>query len=180
MGMATILKKMLLGRAFTTEKGRIKLFGRTDWTMQPAISLAYVLQEVGKKNGEEFLFKLGYESGKLGAKELVDATGIKLKGDKVTQKMVIELLEFIGEGRMRMVKLDSKKDGHHHFIINVTDNPITEHANVLYGKDSMICSFFRGVYSAHAENEFKLKNVRFKEIRCVCKGSRQCEWESNW
>jgi hypothetical protein len=37
MGLATILKKMLMGRAFSTERGRIKLFGRTDWTMQPAV-----------------------------------------------------------------------------------------------------------------------------------------------
>jgi predicted hydrocarbon binding protein len=178
MGLATILKKMLVGRAFSTERGRIKLFGRSDWAMQPAVSLAYMLQEVGKKNGEEFLFELGYESGKLGAQELMKVTGIKLKGDKMAQKMVTELLEFIGEGRMEIVRLKSEKQGHHNVIIHVTDNPATEHAFRMYGHKSLVCAFFRGVYSAHAENEFGLKNVKFKEIRCLCKGSLYCEWQS--
>jgi predicted hydrocarbon binding protein len=180
MGLATILKKMLIGRAFATERGRIKLFGRTDWTMQPAVSLAYVLQQIGEKNGEDFLFKLGYESGKLGAKEIMDATGTELKGDRFSRKLVTDLLEFIGEGRMEFLRSRIEKDGHHHVVIIVRDNPTTEHAYKMYGRKSKVCAFFRGVYSAHGEVEFGAKNVRLKENKCVCKGAPYCEWESKW
>jgi predicted hydrocarbon binding protein len=110
----------------------------------------------------------------------MEATGIRLKGDRFAQKMVIELLEFIGEGRMEIIRLKPGKNGRHHAIIHVTDNPATEHACRMYGKNSRICAFFRGVYSAHAENEFGLQNVKFKENRCICKGSPYCEWESRW
>ena len=181
VGIAAILKKLLMGKVFTTERGRIKLFGRTDWTMQPAISLAYVLQQVGEKNGEDFLFKLGYESGKLGAKQIMGATGITLKGDKLSQKLIIELLEFIGTGRMEVIILKIEKDGRHRVVIHVKDNPTTEYAAKMYGKKSRVCAFFRGVYSAHGEAEFGAKNVRFEENRCICKGAPYfCEWESRW
>lgn len=180
MGMAGILKKMLMGRAFSTERGRIKLFGTTDWTMQPAVSLAYVLQQVGEKNGEDFMFKLGYESGKLGAKEIIGATGIKPKGDAISTNLVIELLEFIGTGKMNIIISKIEKDGHHRVVLHVTDNPTTEYASKMYGEKSKVCAFFRGVYSAHGEMEFGAKNIRFKENKCICKGAPYCEWESRW
>jgi hypothetical protein len=47
MILAGILMKLLFGMAFSTERGRIKLFGRMDWTSFP--SLALNLQTIGKK-----------------------------------------------------------------------------------------------------------------------------------
>ena len=180
MEMASILKKMLMGRVFSTERGRIKLFRVTDWTMQPAVSLAYVLQQVGEKNGEDFLFKLGYESGKLGAKEIIGATGIKIRRDMLSTNLVIEMLEFIGTGKMQILSSRIEKDGRHRVVIHVIDNPTTEHACRMYGDKSKVCAFFRGVYSAHGEMDFGAKKVRFKENRCICKGASYCEWESRW
>ena len=109
MGIASFLKKLLIVRAFTTEKGRIKLFGRTDWAMQPAISLAYVLQQVGVKNGEDFLFNIGYEGGKLGAKEIIKTTGLKFIVNGIQKNLITELLEFIGTGRMEIINSFWKK-----------------------------------------------------------------------
>jgi len=180
MEIASILKRMLMGRVFSTERGRIRLFGITDWTMQPAVSLAYVLQQVGEKDGEDFLFKLGYESGKLGAEEIIRATGIKIRRDMISTNLVIELLEFIGTGKMQILTSKIEKDGRHHVVIHVRDNPTTEHASRTYGEKSKVCAFFRGVYSAHGEMEFGAKNLRFKENRCICRGAPYCEWESRW
>ena len=56
MVMSTILKKMLIGRAFSTEKGRIKLFGKMDWTLYPSRALAMNLQSIGKRLGEKALY----------------------------------------------------------------------------------------------------------------------------
>jgi hypothetical protein len=46
----------LFGKAFTTERGRIKLFGRMDWTLFPSQALALNLQSIGKELGEDFVY----------------------------------------------------------------------------------------------------------------------------
>ena len=84
MTLATILKKLLLGKAFTTERGRIKLFGRMDWTLFPSRALALNLQTIGEKLGEDFVYQLGYEAGMDAAKEMVKYMGLKPKGGWVT------------------------------------------------------------------------------------------------
>jgi len=92
MGLAWILKKLLFGRAFATERGRIKLFGRMDWTLFPSRALALNLQAIGEKLGEEFVYDLGYQAGKDAAKEMVKYMGLKPRGGWVTQKAVISML----------------------------------------------------------------------------------------
>ena len=71
MGLAVILKKLLMGRAFTTERGRIKLFGRMNWTLFPSRALALNLQTIGEKLGEDFVYDLGYQAGKDTAREMI-------------------------------------------------------------------------------------------------------------
>ena len=73
-----------------------------------------------------------------------------------------------------------EKDGHHHVIFRVRDNPVVEHAVRMYGSRSKVCSWFMGIYAAHGEMELGLRNVRLKENRCVCRGSPHCEWETKW
>lgn len=96
MALAGILKKLVFGRAFTTERGRIKLFTRMDWTLFSSRALALNLQTVRVKLGEQFLYKLGYQAGKDAAKEMVRYMGLKPKGGWITQKAVVSMLEFIG------------------------------------------------------------------------------------
>jgi hypothetical protein len=36
MALSPILEKMLIGRAFASEPGRIKLYGKMDWMLFPA------------------------------------------------------------------------------------------------------------------------------------------------
>lgn len=180
MVLANILKKMLLGRAFKTEKGRIRLFGDMDWILIPAKSIAINFQHIAKKNGPKYLYKMGYEAGKDAAEEMIKHMRIKLKGGWSSQKAVVALLEFIGFGKVDFIKVDMKKNGHHHAIIHVQENPVIEHAKKLFGKKSMVCNWFMGVYSAHAQMELGLKNAKLKERKCYCKGSSFCEWETKW
>ncbi len=95
MGLSWILKKLLAGRVFDAEKGRITLFSRMDWILIPAKALAKNIQMIGEKNGEDFLYKLGYEGTKEGARELIKYMGLKPKGGWVTQKAVLSLLELL-------------------------------------------------------------------------------------
>lgn len=180
MGIAWIFKKLLFGRVLDADRGRISLFGSMAWTMVPAEALAVNLQMIGEKCGENFLYKLGYEGGKAGAKELIRFMGLEPKGGWATQRVVISLLDFLGYGRPGFYRANVKENGRHHVIIHVTDNPVVEHALHLFGRKSKVCSWFRGIYAAHGEMELGLKNVRLTENTCICKGSKYCEWESKW
>lgn len=180
VGLAWIFKKLLWGNAFATEHGRIKLFGRMDWTLFPSRALALNLQSIGEKLGEEFVYKLGYEAGKDAAGEMVKYMGLKPRGGWVTQKAVIAMLDFIGFGKPEFVKVKIRKNGHHHIIVHVRDNPVIEHGARMFGTKSMACKWFMGVYAAHGEMELGVKNVKLKENRCIRLGSPYCEWETKW
>jgi predicted hydrocarbon binding protein len=180
VGLSWILKKLLYGRVFDAERGRITLFGRMDWILIPSRALAMNIQMIGEKNGEDFLYKLGYEGGKQGSAELIKYMGLKPRGGWVTQKAIVSLLEFLGYGKPEFVIAKVKKDGHHRVVILVRDNPVIEHAARMYGSKSKVCSWFMGIYAAHGEMELGLRNVQLKENKCLCKGKTHCEWETRW
>ncbi len=180
MGISITLKKLLIGRAFETERGRIKLFGKMDWTLIPSRALAKNLQSIAEKNGEEFLYKLGYEAGRDAADEMIRFMGLAAKSGWTAQNAILALLEFIGFGRTRFITSKIKKNGQHHFMFHVYDNPVIEQAKYLFGGKSKVCSWFMGVYAAHGEMEMGIKNAKITENKCVCKGAPYCEWETKW
>ncbi len=180
MAMATIFKKMLIGRAFTTENGRIKMFGYMDWIMNPALAFSKMLQSIGEKSGKDFLYKLGYDGGKDGAEEMIKYMQLKPRGGWITQKAIIEMLDFIGYGKVEFVNSKVEKNGRHHVTIHVKHNPVIEHASRLFGEKSLVCEWFMGAFAAHGEMELGIKNPKLVENKCVCKGAPYCEWESRW
>lgn len=181
MAVSDILSKLLLGRAFTTEKGRIVTFGRIMWILYPARAMAKMLQDIGKKNGEEYLYKLGYDGGKDFFDEISKTLGLKVKAGRIVEEVILSLTQFTGFGLVELTKWDIKKDGHHEIRIQVHNNPVVEHSKRLYGKKSMACTFFRGVFSAHTEFGTYAKKVKFVEKSCICKqGGRFCEWVTKW
>ncbi len=179
MPLAGMFKKLIFGRAFETEKGRIKLFGKMDWTMFPSRALALNLQTIGEKLGEQFVYDLGYQAGKDAAQEMVKYMGLRPKGGWITQKAIISLLEFIGFGKPKFVRAQIKK-GHHHIIVHVKDNPVIEHGAKIFGTKSVACKWFMGVYAAHGEMELGVSHVKLKENRCIRNGAPYCEWETKW
>lgn len=180
MVMSTILKKMLISRAFTNVKGRVTLYGKMDWMLFPARAFAINLQSIGEKMGKDYVYKLGYEAGYDAGLEILESTGMKAQSGVAFRKIVMALLDFIGFGKVDFIKFDVKKDGHHHIIIHVHDNPVIEHSIKLYGKKSMACQWFMGVYTAHGEVELGVKNAKLVENKCMKDGSPYCEWESRW
>jgi hypothetical protein len=181
MAMANVLKKMLIGRAFTTEKSRIKMFGIMDWTLYPSRGFAIMLQRMGTRLGEDFVYNLGYTNGKMNGEEMVSAMRLKPSGGWITLKGMAEILDFTGYGKVDFMKMDMDDEGHHHIIVRWKNNPTVEEGIKLYGKKSMVCSFFRGLFSGHGEVEFGAKNIKLKEKVCVKEGKTDyCEWESRW
>lgn len=175
--LAWVFKKLLWANAFSTERGRIRLFRSMDWTLFPSRALALNLQMVGEKLGEGFVYKLGYEAGKDAAKEMVKYMGLKPRGGWVTQKAVISLLDFIGFGTPVFVRAKIRH-GHHHIIVHVSDNPVIEHGARMFGTKSVACKWFMGVYAAHGEAELGVKHVKLKENKCIRLGAPYCEWET--
>ena len=179
MGLVWIFKKLIFGNLFATERGRIKLFHKMDWTLFPSRALALNLQTIGEKLGEEFLYKLGYQAGKDAAKEMIKYMRLKPRGGWITQKTVISMLDFIGFGKTQFMR-SKVKGRHHHIIVHVRDNPVIEHGASMFGAKSMVCKWFMGVYAAHGEMELGVGHVRLKENKCIRLGSPYCEWETKW
>jgi len=180
MVLAGILKKLLFGRAFSTERGRIVLFGRMDWILIPSRALARDIQIIGERCGSQFLYELGYEGAKEAAREMIKYMGLKPRGGWRTQKVVLNLLEFLGYGKPEFVVAKVAKNGRHHVVFRIRDNPVIEHAARMYGPRSKVCSGFMGIYAIHGEMELGLRNVRLKENKCICRGAPYCEWETKW
>lgn len=180
MVITTILKKMLISRGFTTSKGRIKMFGKMDWTLFPSRALAIIFQDVGEKLGEKYLYDIGFKAGLDAAKEIIKSSGGKPKGGWITLKIVVALLEFIGYGTPDFVKFEIKEKGHHHIIVHVKNNPITEWGVKMFGKKSIVCNWVMGVYAGHAAYDLDVKNIHVKEVKCIKNGHPYCEWETKW
>ena len=187
MVLADSLKRMLMSSSFITERSRIQLFGKMDWTLHPSRGLAQLIQlpaeEVKKRFGEDpekWLFKFGYENGELMVKEISECIGVWDK--KTTRSTIYDLLEFIGIGQLEIIKSQTGENGHHDIVIRMIKNPMIEHAAELYGEKSHVCAFFRGLFSAHCEVLLGIKNVKLKERKCMCKGEAEnyCEWTSKW
>lgn len=178
--MANYFKKLLIGRAFTAEEGSVTTFGRIHWILFPARAMAKMIQDIGNKNGESYLYKLGYDAGKDFGNEISQALGFKLKAGRMVEEAVLSLTEFTGFGLIKIIDWDLEKNGHHLISLQVNKNPVTEHSKSLYGKKSMSCTFFRGVFAGNTELETYAKNVKFVEKRCICKGAKDCIWETKW
>jgi predicted hydrocarbon binding protein len=178
MGITSIFKKMLIGRAFTTEKGRIKMFGEMDWTLYPSRGLAHFFQTIGEKLGEDYLYNLSYKNGKFNGKDMVKAMKLKLEGGWITQKAITSLLDFLGYGKIEFIRLKTGPGNHHHFIIHSSENPIVEHAIKMYGKKEMACTYWRGLLAGHGEVELGIKGSNLMEKKCISEGAERCIFES--
>ena len=178
--ISSLLKKMIIARAFRTENGRIKMFGSMDWTLYSSKALAHFFQVIGDKFGEDFLYDLSYKNGRLNAMEMTKAMKIKPKGGWTTQTAIVSLLDFLGYGKIKFIRTDIGEEGHHHLVVHTIENPITEHSIEMYGKKSHACKYWAGLLAGHGELELGVKNIKLKENTCIKNGAGYCEFESKW
>jgi len=176
MALSSIFKKMLIGNAFTTERGRIRMFENMENTLFPSRALALNLQKIAKKGGEKYLFDLGYKTTMVFDNELLAALHIQpTVGDDSINK-IKPVFDVMGWGLFEYVKKEYYKN-HHDFIIRLINNPISDHGKEMFGKDSRVCNFLLGMHSAHIKIFFGI-DVKCKETKCVTKGDQYCEFVS--
>ncbi|MBI4440191.1 hypothetical protein HY638_04435 [Candidatus Woesearchaeota archaeon] len=169
-----IVKDLILRRLLTVQNNRIVLFRKLQYTMYPARAMARTLQHIGNENGEEYLFKLGYEAGADAAEEMIENMHLIQKAFPGKLTAIQLLLEIIGFGKPLVKVYDIK---HQKLITQVVNHPVIENGKNLFGEKSMACSFYRGVYSAHVQRELGIKNAHFEEYKCICKGTGDhCLW----
>ncbi|MCS7105783.1 MAG: hypothetical protein NZ942_00480, partial [Candidatus Aenigmarchaeota archaeon] len=64
MGIAVMLKKLLLGRAFSAENGRVTILGRYNVTLAESCGLAYLIQKVFEITDDKTALKILVEGSK--------------------------------------------------------------------------------------------------------------------
>ena len=177
MTLSTILKKMLIGKAFTTERGRIRTFNKLDWVLYPSRGAAQLLQEVGTAAGRDFLFDIGRESGASLMADIMAVISVDDSNLKTSHESLMEFINFLGFGELQFLafEVDGKRNRIGFRNIN---NPISEYEIKIYGNKSLACDFFHGLFTGFLERELSLKNLKLTESKCVRKGSSYCEWET--
>ncbi|MBI2449636.1 hypothetical protein HYV49_05055 [Candidatus Pacearchaeota archaeon] len=168
--------EMILRKAFRIDEGKVRMLNKIDYIMMPARAMAKMLQKIGEDFGKEFLFELGYKAGTDAANEFFEH--FKLAGRAVPLKLnfLITLLQVLGFGRLDVKILNVKTN---QALGYITKHPVIEAAKNLYGRKSMICAHYMGVYSVHADRELSIKGCKLTETRCVTKGDPYCEWSYN-
>ena len=168
------IRNLIIKRFFSADEEGIKLFKNINYLTVQANSMAVLLQKIGEKKGSQYLFDIGYEAGWDAADEMMNY--MKLPSIPVPAMRQIQgLLEIIGFGRFEAVVLKPKEGK---VLIRVSENPVIDAGKQLFGKELMVCSFYRGVYSAHGEREIKIKDCRLKEDFCITQGRTHCQWSS--
>ena len=170
--LSETFKKLLMGQAFSIENGRIKLFGRTDWSVVPSNVVAELLQNIAKNRGEKHLFDFGYDCGVFLSRDVIKGNYLNTKDKIEIKNEFIKLLDFIGFGKIELIVKDKNA-----LVIRTYKNPVIEHASSAFGNKSLVCKWFMGVYTAYGEL-FGIKSIRLREKKCICKGDPYCEWES--
>ncbi len=176
MTLSSVFKKMLVGDVFTTERGRVKMFENMENTLFPSRALALNLQKICEKGGEKYLFDLGYNTTIVFDKELLKTLHLQLNGGDESLNKMKSVFDIMGWGIFEYVKKEYDKN-HHHFIVRLINNPISEHGKKMFGKKSKVCNFLLGMHSAHIKIFFGI-DVKFKETKCVTRGDQYCEFVS--
>lgn len=170
MALAGILKKLLLGRAFSAEEGRLTLLGKFNVCMYEADAFAYTIQKMSEEVGKEKTYKIFREAVKIATAHMVKVLGLKPRLEVI--KKVMPFGEFYGWGKFEIRKFNynDKID----VQIAIINSPIVEYALKSYGKNSNICTtFYRGVFSGFFSLVTK-KKLKIKEESCKCRGAPYC------
>ncbi|MBI2449637.1 hypothetical protein HYV49_05060 [Candidatus Pacearchaeota archaeon] len=165
------LKELIVKKAIAIEDNRIKLFHTIDYTLYPGRALAIILQQLGKKGGKKYLFGLGSIMGNDAIDEMEEYLKKveKFVPDRI--KTLQPILEISGFAKFDTIEYKDKD-----IIFKLTKHPVIDFGVKLFGKDSMVCEFYRAVFSAFCRKLLKSKNYELVENKCIRKGDPYCEW----
>ena len=171
-----ILDRFLTG-TISVNKGQPVLLKRIPYMMFPARSMAAFAQELSKEFSDDFLFDLGYDAGNLSSEEFVEKLGWIGKSLIHKKELVFRMLGVMGFGRVDIRRWNAKDNV---MLIRVDKHPVINHAITLYGKKERNSVFYRGIYSAHAANEFGVTHCKFIETKSMSQVDKFFEWSHNY
>jgi predicted hydrocarbon binding protein len=173
------INQLILNKVFTFDKSQILMLDKVPFVMFPARSMAKFIQKVGDEFGEEYLNELGFDAGLIVAKEFTDSFGWVGTGLAKRLGMIFKMFEVMGFGKHTVKIWDISGS---RTLYQITNHPVIEHSTRLFGKNEKICSFYRGIESAHWHNELGIKNCHLIETQCISKkrGLKFCEWSNNY
>lgn len=148
---------------------RLKLLNEINISMYGSKAWAFTLQEIGKRMGTDYLYQKGYLMGTAAAEELAE---LLAKEQKYVPKMLYELANAIMATGFGIVMYKRQADL---ATVEVQHNQIIKFAKELYGESSVVCHFYRGVYSGFIE-VFEKRKIALKEESCICRGDEKCRF----
>ena len=168
MSDPSLFSELVSRKILTVEENHLQILNKVDISSYGSRAWAFSLQELGQKGGRKFLYELGYAMGTDAAEEILEV--VKQMQAYVTSKLrkLSNLIEITGFG---IVDIKFSKDGSIKVIVR--KNHIIGFSKELYGKKSLACEFYRGVYSAFI-NVYKKTNIKLKKEACICKGDKNC------
>lgn len=166
MGKEEIFKELVTKKIISVSNNRLKILNTMDISMYGSRAWAFTIQSLGLKKNKEYLFNLGHIMGEDTAKEFMSITQSNKRFLPKNLEKVENIIEITGFG-----VLNIKKN-----VVTVRKNHIIEIGKELYKNKSLICNFYRGVYSGFL-SAFKNK-IKLREVQCICKGDKQCIFSS--
>ncbi|MCX7999404.1 MAG: hypothetical protein N3A69_10720 [Leptospiraceae bacterium] len=170
MGLALMLKKLLIGRAFSAEDGRMTILGKYDVTLYESKAWAFTVQKIYEKLGEKATFEIFYKAGQI-AFEQAEKT-FKIKISENLMRNFQPIMDFFGWGGFIPIEYVHEGDKLS-IIVKLINSPVVEYGKILFGKNSKVCIFFRAILSGVFSMVYK-KNVIFEEVACFNKGAEAC------
>ena len=174
--MDGLMQKIFL-RKIKIQRGKPILLNKIDFVMFPAKAIAKLVQKVGEDLGEDYLYGLGYDAGMVVAKDFVKKFNWLERSLATRLFDIFKMFEVMGFGKSDLKVWDSKNN---RMLAHVSNHPVLIHSVKLFGKNEKACTFYRGIFSAHADNELGIDGCNFIETQCIRHGSKFCEWSHNY
>jgi len=174
--MINLMDKILV-RTIKIERGKPVLLNKVDFVMFPARSMAKIVQKIGEDFGDEYLYQLGYDAGTIVSDEFIEKLNWVTATFAKKMSSMLRMFEIMGFGKMQIKVWNASEDK---VLINLTNHPVINYGVKLFGKKEKICTFYRGIFSAHTYKEFGIEKCHFIETQCISKGAPFCEWSYNY
>lgn len=145
--LADSLKKLIFGRAFKAENGRVTIMRNFSVSFFECSALAMTVQELFNAVGKERSMDIWINVGEQAVTEGVRSFGVKSpKGHASLFRTNLGFMDFFGWGKfdIKKVEWDIKN---FNIIFEVTNSAILEYGADMYGSKSAAYLFIMGVYA---------------------------------
>ncbi|HDH91371.1 MAG TPA: hypothetical protein ENF38_00290 [Candidatus Aenigmarchaeota archaeon] len=170
MVLAEFLKKLIIGRAFKAEEGRVTLLGKYDVTLFESKSLAFIIQKTFEELGEKKAFDLWLKASEIAIKNAIKA--FNLQPSSFALEKIAPMMDFYGLGKFS-VESYSEKKGKKIYLLKIENSPLTEYAKQEWGPSSKVCKMIEANLVVALRKAYG-KKPKIKETSCYTKGAPYC------